>query len=657
MADRDEKTIDNLEEGELAFDGHFSVAPGAETVFTGRKCFLAVGDRLLMKDSCIALMKGHCYGLIGENGCGKSSLLRAIRDTMEYELEGKGGFTFSLVSQDSVEELDKEDQTPWELLVDGGAAARKIEDQIAQLEAEHGDHTLIEALCEQMAELDTPERAQRGKEALALMGFRKKYSHIPIRLLSGGWKTRLSLAAALAARPNVLMLDEPTNHLDLHAILGLVSLLRRITREEQVTTIVVSHDAAFLDLVCTDMMSLHEAFLQQIPGNYSVFEEKAGEYRRYHEGLYERRVKEEERIKKTCREQRDKAASRGDDKAVKQAASRERKAAERVGFYREDGKRFKMHSLKILDMKALRLPAKAQPVRVNKELCFRLPSNAVSEGLPERGVKTLLSLNSVSLGYQGKCVVENVTLSICAGDRVGLVGRNGSGKSTLMSTLYGQSTLPLAFKPSIDVMKGRVDGNCRVALLDQNQLTVLEQYEDDTPLSFLKKRHSALFNKEEVRQHLAAFGMAGELSVTPIRGLSGGLRVRLLLCDLFCADVVPDVLLLDEPTNHLDAETTVALANALKNFTVAVVTVSHNCAFLLSVCKDLWTITTKVGAPSSLSIQRESNEGDFATFFEAFAKTILKKEDHPALSQMLTVRAVRQSVVIQAPSSQTVMLV
>jgi ABC-type multidrug transport system ATPase subunit len=104
-----EVTIDNLEEGELAFDGHFTVSPGSETLFTGRKCFLAVGDRLLLKDSCISLMKGRCYGLIGENGSGKSSLLRAIRDTMEDELNGKGGLTFSLVSQDAVEELEKED--------------------------------------------------------------------------------------------------------------------------------------------------------------------------------------------------------------------------------------------------------------------------------------------------------------------------------------------------------------------------------------------------------------------------------------------------------------------------------------------------------------------------------------------------------------------
>merc|ERR1712137_129131 len=161
---------------------------------------------------------------------------------------------------------------------------------------------------------------ERGKEALRILGFTRKYSRCPTNVLSGGWRTRLCLAFALSRHPNVLLLDEPTNHLDLHAVLGLVSLLRRLRQKENTTIAVVSHDAAFLDLVCTDMMSLHQTFLQTIPGNYSVFEEKAGEYRRFHEHLYDKRCKEEARVKSSVQKMRQNAASSGNSKAIKQAA-------------------------------------------------------------------------------------------------------------------------------------------------------------------------------------------------------------------------------------------------------------------------------------------------------------------------------------------------
>ena len=651
MAQLTEEVFNPLEDCEVDFEGEITVSAESEAIFSGNKCFLGIGDRLLLQDSKITLLRGHCYGLIGENGAGKTSLLRAIYGYMENELKDTSSLSFSYVGQSSVEELENESLNPYQIVVEGATIARNLEFQLDNCSTDD-----IERIMEEIADLETPQRKERGLEALRALGFTKTFARCPTKSLSGGWRTRLCLAFALSRHPNVLLLDEPTNHLDLHAVLGIVSLLRKLS-QENTTIVVVSHDAAFLDLVCTDMMSLHQTFLQTTPGNYSVFEERAGEYRRFHEHLYDKRCKEESRVKSSVQKMRQVAASSGNSKAIKQAASREKKAADRIGLYREDGKRFKTNSLKFLDAKWVRLPAKAEAVQVNKELSFKIPACAISDDRADT-TSCLMSLDHVSLAYEGEKqnVIENVTFRISSRDRIGLVGRNGSGKSTLMTALASQSTLRSVPESNVRVTKGSMDGRCSIAIVDQNQLTTLENYLSDTPISFLTKRHHDLFQKQEVRKQLAGFGMTGELAVTPIGVLSGGLRVR-LLCDILCADVIPDILLLDEPTNHLDAETTVALANALKSFSGAVITVSHNCAFLLQVCRDLWIVHPKKNMPSTLSIQCESSPGDFATFFESFAKTILKPEDHYALQEMLTVRAVRQSVVIQTPGSQTSLLV
>lgn len=178
----------------------------------------------------------------------------------------------------------------------------------------------IGEIMDQLEEYKRTEPEKRAFRTLQSLGFSKKSCEGAVDELSGGWRTRLEIARALFGQPNVLMLDEPTNHLDLHAVLHLASMLRH-NNMKNTTTIVVSHDASFLDLVCTDIIALHSQHMQCFPGNYAAFEEKAEEYRTRHERLYKNRLAEEARQKESIAQAKTRARKATNDKALKQVCT------------------------------------------------------------------------------------------------------------------------------------------------------------------------------------------------------------------------------------------------------------------------------------------------------------------------------------------------
>jgi ATPase subunit of ABC transporter with duplicated ATPase domains len=390
-----------------------------------------------------------------------------------------------------------------------------------------------------------------------------------------------------------------------------------------------------------------------VPGNYSVFEEKAEEYRLYHQRLYAERSRKEEKAEASIQQLRASARKTGDDKAMKQAAARQRKAAERIGLYREDGKRFKTKSLKIMDAKAVRLPSRATCVVGSASLTLALPDYPCASRTLDGA---LLTLNSVSIGYTSRPrVLADVTLSLSAGARVALVGENGSGKSTLMQLLAGGSLVVRSDDKGEFVQRGRA------VLVDQNHLNALVDAGSLTPLAYLLARHPKVFKDEHCAwSHLGRFGLGGStLPLQPIGTLSGGLRARVMLADAFAGDAAPDVLLLDEPTNHLDAETVTALADVLGSFPGAIVTVSHNCAFLLALCRDLWIVQqpARGDGPSSVRLQPADSSAGFLENLCAFAETIVRQTDRRHIREMLTIRFMRHSNVVQQSGGQTSLIV
>lgn len=583
-------------------------------------------------------------------------------------LEEENDLTFSVayVGQNDAERSVSVKDTVLQHCMNGNVKVQRLRAELQLLEEDQATAALdeLEQISEKIAELDEAleaynrtEPEKRALQTLRSLGFTKKGTVDPVDSLSGGWRTRLELARALFAQPNVLMLDEPTNHLDLHAVLNLASMLRSESLKNS-TVIVVSHDASFLDLVCTDILALHRQNMQSFSGNYAAFEEKAEEYLQRHQRLYANRVAEETRQKASINQAKVRARRAGNDKATKQAASRERKAAARVGLYREDGKKFKLNSLKVMDAKAVRLPSRAEPVKVGKEITLRLPAEAVgtAESVGASGMP-LIVVEGLDFGYAGapQPVLKKITCSICPGDRIALVGKNGAGKSTLIRGLMNSPEVVIS---GGSAQQGSVHRRGRVSLLDQNQIAVLSEHLALSSVEFLAKSHPQVDgvgrfkNEADVRAHLGGFGLSGDTATVPISELSGGLRVRLCLADLFANVSVPDVLLLDEPTNHLDAETTTALINALKTFKGAVVTVSHNFAFLLGVCRDLWICEN-----SSLKIDRHSDAKDFSFHFRQFASSIISKDDPADLDNVLRVRATRNTLVVQRAATQSSLLV
>jgi len=308
-----------------------------------------------------------------------------------------------------------------------------------------------------------------------------------------------------------------------------------------------------------------------------------------------------------------------------------------------------------MDANCIRLPSRAEPVKIGKEITLRLPPDAIGDSeAANTASPPLIAVENLNFGYAAP-ILSNVTCSISTGDRIALVGKNGAGKSTLLRGLIGAGDVVLTGGAA---HQRGVSRRGKVALLDQNQIAILSEHLEESSVEFLAKRHPQVdgvgrFKLEnDVRAHLGGFGLCGDTALLPISELSGGLRVRLCLADLFAPAVAPDLLLLDEPTNHLDAETITALSNALKSFKGAVIVVSHTFGFLMGVCRDLW-----ICEGGKLQINRHTDAANFSHHFRQYVLTIVPKENRANLDNILRVRATRNSLVIQGTAQQSSLLV
>ena len=489
---------------------------------------LAFGHVDLLANTAFSLESGERVGLIGRNGTGKSSLLKILAGIEKMDdglLQYQQGLRIAYVPQEPIFEAE---ETVFDAVSKGVAQAKALREEYEALSVGDWDdasHHRLDEVQSQLEALSGWNWEQRVHETLDRLHLD---ADVKITTLSGGTKKRVALARALVEMPDVLLLDEPTNHLDLDSIAWLEELLK----EYQGSVILITHDRAFLDNVCTQIVELDRGILRSYPGNFTQYEV----------------LKEQELNSESL-------ANARADKLLAQEEVWIRKGVEA---------RRTRSVARIARLEKLRTS------RSERRDAMGQVKLAVSAG--DRSGKIVADLQNVSKSYD-RPIVDDFTATILRGDKVGLLGPNGAGKTTLLKLILGT----IAPDSGTATMGTRIE----VAYFDQMRegLDLNASLEDYiSPGSEWIEING---NKKHVKSYLSDFLFAPERTNSPVSTLSGGERNRLLLARLFARPA--NVLVLDEPTNDLDIDTLDLLEQLLQDYKGTVFLVSHDRYFLDNV--------------------------------------------------------------------------
>ena len=491
-----------------------------------RQVTFARAGRPLVVDASLQLHAGWKVGVVGANGCGKSSLFALLGGDLHAEsgdIELPASWHIARVAQETPALPD----AAIEFVLDGDTELRRVERDLADAEA-RGDGVAIGALHARYGEIDGYAAKARVAEVLHGLGFSDADFNRPVADFSGGWRVRLNLARALSCRADLLLLDEPTNHLDLDAVLWLEQWLKATPA----TLLLISHDRDFLDAVVGQIIAIDQQRLSLTTGGYSDYERAKAARLAAQQSAFEAQQREIARLSRFV-------------ERFKAKATKARQAQSRV---------------KMLERMEI---VAAAHVDSPFHFSFRDP-----ESLPD----PLLVIENAGAGYVDRRIIDNVTLTLRPGARIGLLGRNGAGKSTLIKLLA-------ASVPQLGGERKEAKA-LKIGYFAQHQLEQLR--EDESPLQHVQ-RLEPLTPEQELRDYLGGFDFRGEMATRPVGPFSGGEKSRLALALLIRTR--PNLLLLDEPTNHLDLEMREALTFAMQEFEGGVVFVSHD-RHLLRTCAD-----------------------------------------------------------------------
>lgn len=513
---------------------------------------LYVGDgQRILSDAQLTLSFGHRYGVVGQNGIGKSTLLRALSrrelnvpkhiSILHVEQELRGDETKALQSvldadvwrKQLLSEEAKINERLTEIeklrseFEEESLEARKLENERSDLE----NH--LEQISEKLIDMESDKAEARAASILYGLGFSTESQQQPTNSFSGGWRMRLSLARALFCQPDLLLLDEPSNMLDVPSIAYLSEYLKTYPA----TVVVVSHDRAFLNEVATDIIYQHNERLDYYRGqNFDSFYATKEERRKNAQREYENQLA----YRKHLQEFIDK---------YRYNAAKSQEAQSRIK---------KLEKLPVLE-----------PPEEEKNIDFHFPDC-------EKLSPPIIQLQDVSFGFDpSQLLLKDVNLDVQMDSRIAIVGANGCGKTTLLKILMEQ------LRP----LQGYVSRNprLRVAYFTQHHVDSMDL--NASAVDWMSNTFPGRTD-EEYRRHLGAFGITGSLGLQRMQLLSGGQKSRVAFAALCLNN--PHILVLDEPSNHLDTAGLDALMDALKKFTGGVLMVSHDISVIDGVCNEIW---------------------------------------------------------------------
>lgn len=492
------------------------------------------GQSVLLENTSVTIHTGQKVGLVGKNGCGKSSLFALVKG----ELQPEGG-DVSLPKNWAISWVNQEtpalEISALDYVIQGDREYTGLMSQLEKANQENNGNQ-IAMIHTQLDTIDAWTIQARAATLLNGLGFANEQLSLPVKSFSGGWRMRLNLAQALICRSDLLLLDEPTNHLDLDAVIWLEKWLTNYRG----TLLLISHDRDFLDPIIDRVIHIENQQLNDYTGNYTSFE-------------IQRATKISQQNAAYAQQQRKVAHLQSFIDRFKAKATKAKQAQSRI---------------KALEKMELIAPAYADSPF---EFEFRPPL-----ALPS----PLLMMEKASAGYGDKTILESVKLNLVPGSRIGLLGRNGAGKSTLIKLLAGELAPQTGH---IQLAKG-----VQLGYFAQHQVDTLRF--DESPLWHLQKIAPEL-TEQEVRNYLGGFDFKGDKVKQNVGSFSGGEKARLVLALIVWQR--PNLLLLDEPTNHLDLEMRQALTDALTYYEGSLVVVSHDRHLLRSTVNEFYLVHDK----------------------------------------------------------------
>ena len=528
-------------------------------MITLKNVVLRRGAKVILDSASISLNPGEKIGLVGRNGAGKSTLFAMLNGSLHED-----GGEFYIPAQwrmaQVAQDMPETEQSATQYVIEGDVVLQTAQVEVLAADAS-GDGERIGNAYMELYDAGAHDAESRAQALILGLGFKLSEVNNPVNSFSGGWRMRLQLARALMCPSDLLLLDEPTNHLDLDALVWLEAWLKKY----QGTMLVISHDREFLDAVTDVTVHIESAKLTRYGGNYSKFEDLRAEQMALQQGAFNKQQDKIAHLQKFIARFKAKASK------AKQAQSR---------------------------VKALDRMEKIAPLLAEADFTFEFKEPA---NLPN----PMLSMQNAYFGYPAPedapegtpptVIVQNVSKSVLAGQRIGILGANGQGKSTLVKTV-ARALAPIEG----EMLEGK---GLNIGYFAQQELDVLRLA--DNPLEHMirlvkevtaaGKISGQQTREQDLRSFLGNFNFGGDMVKQTVGSMSGGEKARLVLCMIVWQR--PNLLLLDEPTNHLDLATREALSMALNEFEGTVMLVSHDRALLRAVCDEFWMVSRGGVAP------------------------------------------------------------